>query len=608
MGDALLCGIAGALDSNEQRSVSRIRRLNALQAHRGPDDDVVERVSPSVVLGNTRLAIQGLGPEGDQPLMSSSGRYACVFNGEIYNYTELRARYRLELESTSDGAVIPELWELLGDKAVSVLRGMFAIAIADRLSGELFLARDPFGIKPLYWRELEPGTKYFASEPRALMQLGAVQLSEASLASFLYLGALPPDASPFDELHAVPPNAIVRLGPERGPEESAAGPPVLSLDENPRSQSMATVLSESVRLHLRSDVPTALLLSSGVDSAAIAKAARDQDATLHCLTVGGEAWADEVPDARQTAAQYGHSHALVPSDLDDKSVAGFIGAMQRPTIDGLNTYLVSAAVRSQGFKVALSGLGADEALGGYSHFRALRFLNLLRRIDRRPILRRALERAMELRKTLSQGGKRARLLTDPAIRNGVAVSLLQREVFPTDAVERMVGRPPTVVGPGFGATWPEDPYQALVAAEAWFYMGSMLLPDADAFSMCSSVELRVPFVDPAVFRSAIAARAVGKKFSKKAILVDDLGDGYISRIAKRPKRGFSVPMERWMTDGALRPLVERLEDDHAAVWGYVDRNVARDLLGRQAVPRWSEIWALAALNAWIEDWSGTPAG
>ena len=158
-----MCGIAGVIDPVAERAAARVHLLNDAQTHRGPDHAAVTRASV-ITLGNTRLAIRDLTPAGNQPFVSADGRYVCVFNGEIYNHRQLAERFLLPVRTACDGEVIPHLWSKLGMESLAELRGMFAIALADVLKERLYLARDPFGIKPLYWRLLSDGSLAFASE------------------------------------------------------------------------------------------------------------------------------------------------------------------------------------------------------------------------------------------------------------------------------------------------------------------------------------------------------------------------------------------------------------------------------------------------------------
>ena len=210
-----MCGIAGAIDEVPERAAARVSLLNDAQAHRGPDHRVIARVG-GITLGNTRLAVQDPTPAGNQPFVSADRRYTCVFNGEIYNFRQLAERYRLTLHTACDGEVIPQLWAKLGPDSLAELRGMFAIALADALADRLYLVRDPFGIKPLYWRVLPDGSLVFASEIRPLARLApGPRADDAAVARYLRYGAMAADQSPFREINAVPPHSVAIVRQDR---------------------------------------------------------------------------------------------------------------------------------------------------------------------------------------------------------------------------------------------------------------------------------------------------------------------------------------------------------------------------------------------------------
>jgi asparagine synthase (glutamine-hydrolysing) len=598
-----MCGIAGAIDPVTQRAAALVSKLNGRQAHRGPDHHAVASLGV-FSLGSTRLAIQDPSPAGHQPFTSADGRYMCVFNGEIYNYRQLIERYELPVRTGCDGEVILRLWAKLGADSLAELRGMFAIALVDALEERLYLVRDPFGIKPLYWRSVGPGQMLFASEVRPLAgAVGPVCLDPQAVGHYLGFGAMAADQSPFREITALPPNSmavfdacsrvtIQRICPD--------GPVPLA----DRPADLGAALTDSVGLHLGADVPVALLLSAGTDSTAIAAIGRRLGRDLNCLTVACPGAADESAEAAAAARHYGHAFHRVPAVLEADDVDGFFTAMQRPSVDGLNTYLVSRAVREAGFKVALSGLGGDEAVGGYSHFRLLRYLPALRVLQAVPDPLTGLAARAAARLGMASPEKTARLMAHGGPRDGSGISLLQREVLPAPLVADLTG-----VRAGSGpvdAGQPEmrtrGPFAAMVGAEIACYLQATLLPDTDAFSMTSSVELRVPFVDRRVFQAALAAGADQGRPPGKAAIGAALRDPYLQAVAARPKRGFSVPMRSWMDDGPLRPVLRRADDPTAAVWSVLDRTRAEraGLLPIQARSRWVESWVIAALNAWLE--------
>jgi len=593
-----MCGIAGAIDVVAERAAGRVRQLNEAQFHRGPDHSVVVRVG-AFTIGNTRLAIQDPGPAGNQPFVSADGRYHCVFNGEIYNHRHLVERYDLPVRTLCDGEIIPELWAKLGPASLTELRGMFAIALVDSLEERLFLARDPFGIKPLYWRTVPQGL-LFASEVRPLAS--NARINPQAIARCLHLGAVAADQSPFLDVNAVPPNGVAIF--DRHSHLSVrpllpSGP----LGAGAMNADLETALTESVELHLGADVPTALLLSAGVDSAAIASASRRLARDLDCLTIATTGVTDESNEAARTARHYGHRFQRVPAALEDSDVAAFFHAMQRPTIDGLNTYVVSKAVHESGFKVALSGLGGDEAVGGYSHFRLLRYLPILRSLDKVPKPASNAVVNMLARMGSAGSGKSKRLIAMGGPRDGWGLAYLQREVLPGPLVTELTGV--STLSPAdtsdLTVSLSTDPFGDMVAAEVAIYLQAMLLPDADAFSMASSVELRVPFVDREVFSASLSlAAAKGKRPGKQAVGIA-LRDSYLRSLATKPKRGFSLPMQRWMA-GPLAPVLRAADEPDAPVWSVVDRKRAdrAGFLPLRPRQRWSEIWVLAVVNAWLE--------
>jgi asparagine synthase (glutamine-hydrolysing) len=596
-----VCGIAGVLDPVPDRAAALVGALNGMQAHRGPDHAVVVRAG-RVTLGNTRLAIQDPTPAGNQPFVSPDGRYTCVFNGEIYNYRQLTERFQLPLRTNCDGEVIPHLWAKLGIEALAELRGMFAIALWDSLAGRLCLARDPFGIKPLYWRALPGDRLAFASEIRPLAGAApGAALDTAAIAQYLYLGAMAADQSPFREITALPPGHVAVVGPDLRVAVKPI-PPGGPLAACRSPAELGPALADSIGLHLGADVPTALLLSAGVDSATICAVSRHLGRDLDCLTIASGGADDETAGAARTARHYGHRFRQVPARVAGGDLARFFAAMQRPSIDGLNSFLIFKAVHETGFKVALSGLGGDEAVGGYPHFHLLRFLPALRSLDLMPRLVAAGAGSVLAHVGVAGSAKAQRLLRRGGPRDGLGLALLQREVLPAPLVTALTGvRPSTPMATSAAAKWPPRSFGAMTAAEAAAYLQAMLLPDADTFSMALSVELRVPFVDPHVFAASLARHGNAHRSPGKAAIGAALDDPYLRYLAAKAKRGFSVPMGSWLA-GPLAPALHAASDPGAPVWSVVDRAAARraGLVPLRAGGRWAEAWAFAALNAWLE--------
>ncbi|WBB81581.1 asparagine synthetase B [Micromonospora sp. WMMD882] len=539
-----MCGICGVVRAGRSpnENLALVADLNARQRHRGPDSaDTCS--AGDVAIGQARLALVDLTNAGRQPFVSPDGTIAVVFNGEIYNHQELRGRHRLGASGRCDGAILPELWSRLGVEMFRELRGMYATAVVDRRRHTLTLARDPFRVKPLRWTTAADGAIVFASEIRPLLAFRTTpRIRATALRRYLRFGA------------------VGRL--------------------------------ESVSAHLLSDVPVALLLSWGLDSAAIAWACREIDHRLTCVTVDQGGSMGEGDGARRVARRFGHRHEIVTSRPDEESVARYFAAMQRPTIDGLNTFVVSDAIARRGIKVAVSGLGGDEVLGGYPVFRALRRLPLLQVTDRL-FLARLLARTVRWRHE-----KVAELLGPDGPRDAAGLGALSQQILDRDTVDSLAPwASAPAPGPRRGRT--DTSALALSHYEIEHYLGATLLPDTDAFSMASSIELRVPYVDVPFARLVLAADR--KQGLGKVGFARCLGDSELVAIARRRKQGFTLPMDGWMRHGPLAPLVRSTESPTATVRQILAPGAVDELLHGWRVGRlpWARAWLIVSLEHWL---------
>jgi asparagine synthase (glutamine-hydrolysing) len=582
-----MCGVCGVIRPGGTLPADRaaVQALNRRQQHRGPDDSFIW-CDEGGALGQTRLAIIDLTDGGRQPFVSADGTACVVFNGEIYNHDELRSRYRLGTPSRCDGAILPELWQRLGTSMFAQLRGMFAIAVYDRRGKSVTLARDPFGIKPLYWTLAAEGVLAFASEPRSLLHLAPrQQISRAALRRYLMFGALGRDQSPFQDVEAVPANGWVQWDRAMTRRSGVIKTGLFDPPYQIRLADLRPAFFQSVSAHLSSDVPMALLLSSGLDSAAIAWAGGQLGARLTCVTVDMGAGMSERTGAARVAARFGHTHQVVTTRPDPSLVQRFFEAMQRPSIDGLKTFLVSSVVAGLGVKVALSSLGGDEVLGGYPSFRLLR-----------------LGDGLSLTALLAHlsGGRNQKLafLLDPTgPRDAAGLATLVRRVLLDEQIGRLA--PALISTDRVRRTGYDRSSRALSMAELTGYLGGTLLPDADAFSMSWSVEMRVPYVDVPFARIALGVaeqRVVGKRRFASA-----LGDPELRAIARRPKRGFTLPMDQWMRHGPLTPWVEGARQRDAPVRGLLSAGAVDEVLAAWRVGElsWSRAWLVVSLDAWL---------
>ncbi len=645
-----MCGICGAaFTSNSKDAELRVRAMASAMRHRGPDEEgflVGDPRAPGLALGMRRLSIIDLGG-GQQPVWNESRDVAVIYNGELYNYRELRERLKLlghRFLTQSDTEILVHAWEEWGEECLTELRGMFAFALLD-LRGRfataplLFLARDPLGIKPLYYTQTAEGFA-FASEVRALLASGVVpkQISQDALTSYLLFGSASEPVSLVEGVFSLPPgHRMLLYVPERrrvprarpwwdGQTNSAARDLRKPKDLDSAAKRLRPLLEDAVRAHLIADVPVGLFLSGGLDSGAIAALAARSEAGIRSFTLSfpGTSY-DEAPLARKVAERCGTKHTEVP--LDGSAIVGRIdeavAGLDQPTMDGINTYFVSWAAREVGLKVALSGLGGDELFAGYASF-----LNtaLLQRLTRtawfvpRP-LRRAvaplIARLLETRLSRDAANKTVSAWTNPDTLPHPY--FYARTLFPPGQLERLIEprfRPSTVGADGvtLEPTWlgwlnrtaSEAGKLEPVASTAWMemrcYMASTLLRDTDSVSMARSLEVRVPLLDtPLVeFVSSLPDAARHRAGAQKALLVESLAGLLPEEILGQRKRTFTLPWEEWLR-GPLRP---RLEASFAGIAPslapYLRTEGVRGvwaafLEGRTS---WSRPWALYVLNEW----------
>ena len=616
-----MCGIAGGF-GREPLERDVVAMLGAL-AHRGPDGEgsvsLVNRGrEPCGAFGHRRLAIIDLSPTGAQPMASADGRLTITYNGEIYNYRELRRELAAEgagFRGTSDTEVLLVGWQRHGPSFVRCLRGMFAFALWDRDLGRGYLARDGFGIKPLYVAGVD-ASLLFASEVRALLETGRLRaaLSWAGVRSFLATGSVAEPETIVEGVRAIAPGVLYEVTPGRGrpcliPRETfdgrAAMPEVTRVHDDPEEAASAVraALRAAVARHLVADVPVALFLSGGIDSSAVVAVASEVTAEpLDTFTVTfAEAEFDESAVARTVAQRFGTRHHEVPLSAADflQALPDAFAAMDQPSLDGLNTFVVSRAVRAEGVKVVLSGLGGDELFAGYPSFARAEAVAAWRR--RAPWLP-ALARPAARRLGAARGEKLAALLDRvPAPR---AAYVASRMLFGPERIEELTGgappadflRPPAELSPLREVSW----------YEATGYMRNTLLRDSDVFSMVHGLELRVPFVDADVAAAAAAAEDHLKRRdgTSKPLLVAAVADLLPQAVWDRPKRGFTLPFDRWLRGELRGEIEERFYGAELARAG-IDPIRAmptwRDFLRARAGVGWSRPWALYTLVRWARE-------
>jgi asparagine synthase (glutamine-hydrolysing) len=637
-----MCGICGAIGIEpRETSEAAVRRMMAAMIHRGPDEEGI-LVSPTVVAGMRRLSIVDLAG-GSQPVWNETGTLAVVFNGEIYNFRELHA----ELESRghkfrtrSDTETIVHAYEEWGEKCAARLQGMFAFAVIEMPQGaagratHVFLARDPLGIKPLYYAIVD-GAFVFASEVRALLASGCVplRLSSEAVSAYLLFGSVCEPTTLVEGIVSLPPGHSMSIpadGPVRsmeltcywdgGRNAGSARAKSGNLDCNASpTQNVRALLGDAVAKHLVADVPVGVFLSSGLDSTALATLASRSQRGIHTFTVAfPDAKFSEAELARRTAVGLGTDHReLKISDAEmvarlDEAIAAF----DQPSMDGVNTYFVSWAARQAGLKVALSGLGSDELFGGYESYRktaSVARAAALARFVPRPL--RAL-----LSGTLASAAGHA---SSPDAARKAFAAFLDPDGLPHPYLfTRLLFTPQTVASLGKDtASWKAqawwrwfadaanqarsmDDFSGISWMESRSYLVNTLLRDTDAMSMRHSLEVRVPFLDSPLVEYVLALPESAKRGGArpKELLIAALGDLLPEEVVTQKKRTFTFPWENWLRGALGKQVAAGLWDWAPALEREISREFARRtwddfLAGRTS---WSRPWSLYVLNEWVK--------
>lgn len=638
-----MCGIAGIVGRVGDANRDALARMSAAMAHRGPDaQGTFETPAGSdgwgILLAHRRLAILDLSPAGVQPMTDPVTGDVVVYNGEIYNYPALRARLEAaghRFQSSGDTAVMLRALGVEGREAVPSFRGMFAFAHWSPARRELMLARDPLGMKPLYLaRNPDPEGGWslaFASEVRALLAsglLGRPRLDPVAAASVVWNGFVVGPGTAVEGVESLWPGEWRTFDAQGRPRDARRYWTLPRPDEAPPidEEGLAHVLEEGLRLHLASDVPLAVFLSGGVDSSAVANLAqRAAAAPIHTFTLAFEEEEyNEGHISRRIAAAIGTDHREVVL-RESEFVAGLdaaLDSLDQPTMDGINSYVLSQAIRRAGFTVALAGTGGDELFGGYTSFRDLpvlqRWLERLRWLPRGALAAAAKVGVSALFRSSGPVAPQTRWAKLPAmIRSGPGLLPLYQlayALFLPEFQERLLGTAgalPDGLPPATHAALDQEaarrsPLAGISVMEQRLFLGDRLLRDNDAASMAASVEQRLPLVDQvlaeAVFRLPDSTRygPVGKKAILRRIGLRGLDPA----IFDRPKRGFLLPYDRWIRVGLQQIMDRTLRDPSAVRAAGLDPEPVAALwqafLDRTPGLYWSRVWALFVLVRWCQ--------
>ncbi len=624
-----MCGIAGCYQQADGHKLVDV--MTDRIAHRGPDaagrwDHEDDRVA--VQLGHRRLSIIDLSTAADQPLTKDG--LTLVYNGELYNFQLLRAELAARgtrFVTRSDTEVVLEAWRTWGPDALTRFRGMFAFALFDQRSGELILARDPLGIKPLYYRERGQGV-VFASELKAFAAAIGSELRVepgALVASMLYYW-LPEQRCAIDGVHKLPAGSWARFTPDGRrtvqqywrmadvAAEAAAGPPA----------DLGAVIEESVAAHLVSDVPVSSFLSGGLDSSIITVLAHRDNPGIDAYTIAFraedqrlEAMPDDARYARKVADQYGiklHEIEISPDIVD--MLPRIVDVLDEPIGDpaALNTLLMCEAARERGVKVILSGMGADELFGGYrKHLACVMASNY----GKLPGFARAGVRATVDRLPVSAAGRGLRyprwakrfltfaeLPEEPRFRRSYTLydpPELAALISPDLAgyVDQVVEEHREV----YTDNELPDEINRMCLADTRMFLPGLNLAYTDRASMAASVEVRTPFVDPVVARAAFSFDGPSKIHHRRGkVALKQAGESWLPHeIVHRPKASFSAPLRAWVRNDLHDVIQDVLVGGELAGSGMIRRDallglIADDQAGRE--DRSKQLWQLLTLELW----------
>ena len=583
-----MCGIAVHLSLNGPAKPLDLQLIR----HRGPDSSG-EWTSPDgrCWLGNTRLAIIDLFPSGAQPMTDPATGNVIVVNGEIYNHRALRAQLgpNVDWKGTSDTETLLQGYARWGHDVLDHLKGMFAFAIYDAAREELFFARDRLGIKPLYYTTDAGGVRV-ASEVKVLAGEWR-EITAQAISGYLQWGACPERNLLYSDLRVLPAGhamTIARQGQIKTWRYWPSRKAFVSSTDNVLRQ-VRDLIDKAVDEHLLSDVPVASFLSGGIDSSIVtAVAAQKLEKKLQTFSVGFDvAEFDETAIAQEIAERYRTEHHRIQLSEEEviHSVTEAVEKLDLPSVDAINTYIVSRAVAAHGVKVSLSGLGGDELFGGYPSFRDVPRLKLIAKLPR------------PLRKLLGAATKLGDRLADlPATADTGELARWRRRFF-TDDMIRRAGLPSAPAFFECPVEVPDD-YARVSWAELTGYMRRMLLRDADQMSMAVSLELRVPFLDHELVEYVLGLpEAAKKRFpGPKGLLVEACRDLLPPSVYRRPKAGFVLPMKIWM----LGPLASFVEEG-------LRETVSRRLLPEAFVNEisgafqrghlhWTRVWSIVVLG------------
>jgi asparagine synthase (glutamine-hydrolysing) len=637
-----MCGIAGILAKDSINITHSVTLMNEALAHRGPDADGLElwryQNRYQAAFAHRRLAIIDLSPSGKQPMATADRRYSITFNGEIYNYLALRAQLEgdgVSFATDTDTEVLLRLYEKHGKDCLRFLQGMFAFALRDSQTGDVFIARDRLGIKPLYYYAGN-SLFLFASEIRALLASGLLPrlIDNIALHSFLSFGAVQEPRTMIEGVRSLPPAHYLIINGEGRIKELARYWRLPDTQDDEKctvtaEESIAETrarLEESIRLHMLADVPLGAFLSGGIDSSAIvALMSKQASRQVNTFTV---CFAEQEFSERELAGRVAkrwntaHTEIILSEQEMLASLPQAVSDIDQPSIDGINSWVISRATKQAGITVALSGLGGDELFGGYPSFRRalklerygapIRWLGNGARGQVAALTSKLMGDTLQSQKIAAAISAGSDLLSTYTSMRGLfskatctALINSRSDAFQNGGDYDLPVETLALMKEDENGKSRDDVFNRISRYEMNLYMANMLLRDTDAMSMASALEVRVPLLDHKLVEWVYGLPGYLKIGQHpKQLLIDACGADLLPEIVGTKKKGFALPFERWLHT-ALKPFVaQTLGDNDAVKQAGLNAQAVADVISRfesgSRATSWSRVWGLAVLVAWCK--------
>lgn len=622
-----MCGITGIItySLNEQKANECLKLMNNAISHRGPDAEGIWN-DKNVFLGHRRLSIIDVSPSSNQPMISNDGKLVIIYNGELYNYKELKFELQRAQQGAmpyvfrtgSDTEVILAAFKRWGIDCINRFNGMFAFAIYDLEKKETYIVRDRLGVKPLYYHQ-KNNSLIFSSEIRSLLSSGLVdkQIDSAALTEYIQYQTVHAPLTIVQDVFMLMPGHYARISGTDfdikcwwNVKDKANSEPREKKEYKVVCDEVNELLSKSVERRLVADVPFGAFLSGGIDSSAIvglmSKSSTEQVNTFS-VTFNEQDFT-EAPYSDLIAKRFNTKHHEIKLSVNDflNDLPEALNAIDHPSGDGPNSYVVSKATKNAGITMALSGLGGDELFGGYEVFNRAIAIKQKAWMNAVPRMFRTMGAGIMNKKTIA-AEKKASFLTKPIL-NFDYFYPLSRSVYNDTQVQLLSGINQLPFNPVYKAvrTLNTDERNHLISkcsqAEITTYMQNVLLRDADQMSMAVALEVRVPFLDYKLVEYVLALEDKHKSLlSPKKLLTDSLKDLLPDEIVNRKKMGFVLPWKHWLKNELksfceqnLHELGKRSNINEKYLMSLWDRFLHDD-----PMITWSRIWHLVVLGHWL---------